>query len=81
MNKSMTGYGQARFEDDQYAIKCRGKNPKQQISGCKYALPKAFNDKELEIRNIISDQLERGKVSLIIEFLNKKEATLQSQYQ
>ena len=38
-------------------------------------LPRAFSNKELEVRNLLGDVLERGKVSLAIEFMNKKEAT------
>jgi uncharacterized protein (TIGR00255 family) len=75
MNKSMTGYGQARFEDDQYAISVEVKTLNSKFLDANMRLPKAFNDKELEVRNIISDQLVWGKVSRIIEFLNKKEAT------
>lgn len=71
----MTGYGHARYEDDQYAINVEVKTLNSKFLDANMRLPKAFNDKELEVRNIISDQLERGKVSLIIEFLNKKEAT------
>ncbi len=76
MNKSMTGYGQARFEDDQYAISVEVKTLNSKFLDTNIRLPKAFSDKELNIRNLIGEKLERGKVNLTIEFLNKKEATL-----
>jgi uncharacterized protein (TIGR00255 family) len=75
MNKSMTGYGHARYEDDQYAISVEVKTLNSKFLDVNIRLPKAFSNKELEVRNIISEQLERGKVSLVIDFLNKKEAT------
>lgn len=75
MNKSMTGYGQARFEDEQYAISVEVKSLNSKFLDVNIRLPKAFSNKELEVRNILGDMLERGKVNLVIEFLNKKEAT------
>ncbi len=72
----MTGYGQARFEDDQYAISVEVKTLNSKFLDTNIRLPKAFSDKELNIRNLIGEKLERGKVNLTIEFLNKKEATL-----
>jgi uncharacterized protein (TIGR00255 family) len=71
----MTGYGQARFEDEQYAISVEVKSLNSKFLDVNIRLPKAFSNKELEVRNILGDVLERGKVNLVIEFLNKKEAT------
>jgi uncharacterized protein (TIGR00255 family) len=71
----MTGYGQARFEDEQYAISVEVKSLNSKFLDVNIRLPKAFSNKELEVRNILGDMLERGKVNLVIEFLNKKEAT------
>jgi len=75
MNKSMTGYGQARFEDEQYAISAEVKSLNSKFLDVNIRLPRAFSNKELEVRNLLGDVLERGKVSLAIEFMNKKEAT------
>lgn len=75
MNKSMTGFGQARYEDDQYAISVEVKTLNSKFLDVNMRLPRAFNDKELEVRNLIGEKLERGKVNLVMEFLNKKEAT------
>lgn len=67
----MTGYGQARFEDDQYAISVEIKTLNSKFLDVNIRLPKAFNDKEIPLRNLISEKLERGKVGLTFEFLNK----------
>jgi uncharacterized protein (TIGR00255 family) len=75
MNKSMTGYGQARFENEQYAISAEIKSLNSKFLDVGIRLPKAFSNKELEVRNLLSDILERGKVNLVIEFLNKEEST------
>lgn len=75
MNKSMTGYGQARLEDDQYAISVEVKTLNSKFLDANIRIPKTFSDKELEIRNTLGEKLERGKISLVLEFLNKKEAS------
>lgn len=75
MNKSMTGYGQARFEDEHYAVSAEIKTLNSKFLDVSIRLPKAFNNKELEVRNLLSDILERGKVNIVIEFLNKQEVT------
>ncbi len=67
----MTGYGQARYEDDQYAISVEIKTLNSKFLDVNIRLPKAFNDKEIPLRNLISEKLERGKVGLTYEFLNK----------
>lgn len=71
MNKSMTGYGQARYEDEHYVISAEVKTLNSKFLDVGVRIPKAFNDKEIQIRNLISEKLERGKVSLIFEYSNK----------
>lgn len=71
----MTGYGHARHEDEQYAISVEVKTLNSKFLDVNIRLPRAFSDKELEVRNLIGEILERGKVSLVMEFLNKQEAT------
>lgn len=71
MNKSMTGYGQARYEDEHYVISAEVKTLNSKFLDVGVRIPKAFNDKEIQIRNLISEKLERGKVSLIFEYSKK----------
>jgi uncharacterized protein (TIGR00255 family) len=68
MNKSMTGYGQAHFENDEYTITAEVKTLNSKYLDVSIRLPKTFNDKELEVRSLISDMLERGKISLNVDF-------------
>jgi len=67
----MTGYGQARFEDEHYSISAEVKSLNSKFLDVTIRMPKSFNDKEILIRNLISEKLERGKVSLVLEFSNK----------
>jgi len=67
----MTGYGQARYEDDHYLISVEIKTLNSKFLDLTIRMPKSFNDKEILVRNLLSEKLERGKVSLVIEFSNK----------
>ncbi len=73
MNKSMTGYGQARFEDENYTISAEVKSLNSKFLDISVRLPRYFNDKEIPLRNFISEKMGRGKVSLSFEFSNKQE--------
>lgn len=76
MNKSMTGYGQARYEDENYSISVEVKTLNSKFLDVGVRMPKSFNDKEILVRNLISEKLERGKVSLILEYSNKEDTTV-----
>ena len=71
----MTGYGHTRFEDDQFAINVEVKTLNSKFLDVNIRIPRAFSDKEMEIRNLLGEVLERGKINLVLDFLNKKEAT------
>jgi uncharacterized protein (TIGR00255 family) len=75
MNKSMTGYGQARYEDENCCVNVEIKTLNSKFLDVGIRLPKAFNDKEISLRNLISEKLERGKVSMILEYTNKTDDT------
>jgi len=66
MIKSMTGYGKAMAEigDRKLSIEVKSLNSKQLDLALK--LPSMFRDKEVEVRNLISQKLERGKVDMFI---------------
>jgi len=71
----MTGYGEARYEDDQYTIRAEVKTLNSKFLDIAIRIPRSFNDKEIQIRNLISEKLVRGKVSLVLEFNNKGDST------
>jgi uncharacterized protein (TIGR00255 family) len=71
MIKSMTGYGFAGLEDNNFIISVEVKTLNSKFLDLSIRSPKQFSDKELEIRNMVSGVLERGKVNLNIEFSNK----------
>jgi len=68
MIKSMTGFGQAQHDNGQLQIGVEVKSLNSKFLDLGLRLPKAFSEKELEVRNLISEKLERGKISFAIEF-------------
>lgn len=67
MIKSMTGFGQAsNTGEGTLSIEVKSLNSK--FLDLSLRLPKKFSEKEPELRNLITDKLERGKISLSIDF-------------
>lgn len=74
MIKSMTGYGNAILDTAETLISVEVKTLNSKFFDVQLKIPRLFSEKELEIRNILSERLDRGKISLSIEF-QKKAAT------
>src|ERR1700761_5811647 len=66
MIKSMTGYGIASFDsgNTKYTVEIKSLNSK--FLELSLRLPKMFSEKEFQLRNDCSKQIERGKVNLSI---------------
>jgi uncharacterized protein (TIGR00255 family) len=65
----MTGYGQARYENEQFSISAEVKTLNSKFLDTIFRLPKTLADKENELRNLLSERLERGKVNTTIELV------------
>ncbi len=63
----MTGFGQASKETPELSVQAEVRSLNSKFLDLNLRLPKSLSDKELEIRNLISDKLERGKVNVNIE--------------
>ncbi|MEG1572818.1 MAG: YicC/YloC family endoribonuclease [Bacteroidales bacterium] len=66
MIKSMTGFGKIKCElpDKTLQIELRSINSKQLDFNCK--IPLKYRNLELEIRTLVSKEMERGKIELLI---------------
>jgi uncharacterized protein (TIGR00255 family) len=80
MIKSMTGFGQCSIDDGQVQISVEVKSLNSKFLDLNLRLPKAFSDKEIEVRNLISEKLERGKVSITAEYQRYGESEIQQSY-
>ncbi|GGZ14435.1 hypothetical protein GCM10007049_02870 [Echinicola pacifica] len=76
MIKSMTGYGIANFENERYIISAEIKTLNSKFLDLNLRSPRQFSDREIEVRALVSDVLERGKVNLNIEFSSKDSSEL-----
>lgn len=72
----MTGYGLASLDDDNFTISAEVKTLNSKFLDLSIRSPRQFSEKELEIRNLVSGILERGKVNLTLEFSNKIQGDL-----
>jgi uncharacterized protein (TIGR00255 family) len=64
----MTGFGQAQRDDGQLQIGVEIKSLNSKFLDLGLRIPRPFSERELEIRNLISEKLERGKISIAIEY-------------
>lgn len=80
MLKSMTGFGQCVKDDGQVQLNAEVKTLNSKYLDLNLRLPKVFSDKEIEVRNLISEKLERGKVSLSVEYIPYADKQIRQSY-
>ena len=80
MIKSMTGFGQATLNTGEVTITVELKGLNSKFLDFSLRLPKLFSEKEIELRNLIAEKLERGKVSLSIDYLQTGKQEVKQTY-
>ncbi|HMJ70596.1 MAG TPA: YicC/YloC family endoribonuclease [Cyclobacteriaceae bacterium] len=80
MIKSMTGFGQASLNKDELNLVVEVKSLNSKFFDLSLRLPRLFAEKELEVRNMVSDKLERGKITLNIDLQQAGKAEVRQQY-
>ncbi|HYG37991.1 MAG TPA: YicC/YloC family endoribonuclease [Cytophagales bacterium] len=75
MIKSMTGFGKAVLENENSSIVVEVKSLNSKFLDASIRLPKQFSDKEIEVRTLLNNVLQRGKVNLSIDYVKKGEVT------
>lgn len=80
MIKSMTGFGQSSADDGKVQISVEIKSLNSKFFDLGLKLPRKFSDKEVEVRNLLSEKLERGKVSVTIDYQRVGSAELKQTY-
>ncbi|MBI3502408.1 MAG: YicC family protein [Bacteroidetes bacterium] len=68
MIKSMTGFGKSagKVKDRKISVEARSVNSKGLDTN--FRLPNLFRDKEIELKNFLSEKLRRGKIDLTVIF-------------
>ncbi|GAA4418071.1 YicC family protein [Nibrella viscosa] len=69
MLKSMTGFGSATVEANGLTVTAEVKTLNSKFLDIFCRIPKSYSDKEIELRNLITHQLERGKVELSLNLV------------
>lgn len=69
----MTGFGIASAENDSISVTVEVKSLNSKFLDLSLKLPKEYSDKDIEVRNLISNTLERGKVAFSVEVEQKGE--------
>ncbi|MCB2406891.1 YicC/YloC family endoribonuclease [Hymenobacter lucidus] len=69
---SMTGYGIAHRETDRYSATVEIKSLNSKTLDLTLRLPRFLQDRELELRNLITKTLVRGKVNLSFDFVRPR---------
>lgn len=75
MIKSMTGYGVATLETDTVSVTAEVKSLNSKNLEIFVRMPRAFSEKEIEIRNMVGNVLERGKINVSIDVTQKGAVT------
>lgn len=72
MVHSMTGYGSAKMESENYKVSVELKSLNSKYIEINMKLPRTYMHQEMSIRNVLTKLLERGKVNAVmtVEVLN-----------
>jgi len=76
----MTGFGQSNSSIGDLSITVEVKSLNSKFMDLTLRLPKAFSEKELTLRNVISDFLERGKITISVDCERSGKKQVQQQY-
>ena len=76
MVKSMTGFGQSKLDNEDVNLSVEVKSLNSKFLDSIIKLPREFSDKELDVKNIITERLIRGKATITINFQKKDSSTV-----
>lgn len=75
--KSMTGFGKAVLNKDDYSISVEVKSVNSRFLNTRISLPRDFNFLEVEIEKKIKEYITRGKVNVYIELSDRRAEELE----
>ncbi len=80
MIKSMTGFGRCEKVTDQYKISVEIKSVNHRYLDMSIKMPKKFNYFEAALRNLLKNDIQRGKVDIFITYEDYTTQTMQLKY-
>lgn len=69
----MTGFGKATYEDDQIMVYVEVKSINAKYADINLQVPKLLTEQVLPWRNLVQTQLQRGKIDLFINYVDKQQ--------
>lgn len=75
MLHSMTAYGRSSFQTDGFKVEAEIRSVNSRMFDVRLKYPPSLKDKEMEIRQMVSDAVERGKVDVIITYIGGEDLT------
>jgi uncharacterized protein (TIGR00255 family) len=79
MIKSMTGFGRAAIENENLSVRVEVKSLNSKFFDQYIKLGNTFADKEIDVKNLLTQQLERGKISLTINYQSRRAEAIKFQ--
>jgi uncharacterized protein (TIGR00255 family) len=76
----MTGFGRSETVDDEKKIIIEMKSVNHRYSDFTIKMPRRFNRYEAEMRNVLKENIERGKVDVFITFESLKKSNFSVRY-
>ncbi|UTA69780.1 MULTISPECIES: YicC/YloC family endoribonuclease [Emticicia] len=76
MLQSMTGFGAATLENTKISVTVEIKSLNSKFFDIYCRIPRGYSEREVEIRNILTQELERGKVEFMMAITQKDESTV-----
>ncbi|MEQ9593262.1 MAG: YicC/YloC family endoribonuclease [Cyclobacteriaceae bacterium] len=80
MIKSMTGFGQTTLTADDITVSAEVKSLNSKFLDLNVKLPRIYSEKEIEVRNWITEKMERGKISVSVEVSRAGREEIRQQY-
>lgn len=74
--KSMTGYGQASWNDDKHNIEVEIRSVNGRFFKFSSRIPQEYNSREIEIKGLVANKISRGTVSISIEYSSIQETSV-----
>jgi uncharacterized protein (TIGR00255 family) len=75
MLQSMTGFGSAAIENEKLAVTAEVKTLNSKFTDIFCRMPRTYSDKEVELRNLLTTELSRGKMELSLNVVPKDESS------
>ena len=76
----MTGFGLAEFSGENISMRVEVKSLNSKFLDLSLRIPKALSEREIEIRQLISKHLVRGKVIANIDWVKENDAEIRQSY-